>query len=240
MVSGAGAVGHNAIILAGGRSSRLGGTPKALLESSGRTLLAVALQAAAGARSCAVAGPPELSGAVEAAGVPALLVREDPPFSGPAAAVAAAWTALMKRDQEAGTPQPEWTLVLACDMPFISRAVEVLLAEAGSSADANGFKDGSRNAPLQSRSLLCIDESGRPQPLAALYRTAALGTAVAGFDRPGGLENLSMKRLLARVQWKDVAVPPHSTADVDTWEDAGRWSVKPGINRGPDDAAALN
>ncbi|WP_219816044.1 MULTISPECIES: molybdenum cofactor guanylyltransferase [unclassified Arthrobacter] len=226
--------GHNAIILAGGRSSRLGGTPKALLESSGRTLLAVALEAASGARSCAVAGPPELSAAVEASGVPAQLVREDPPFSGPAAAVAAAWTALASRDEFTGATPPEWTLVLACDMPFISAAVTALLLEAGNPADDS--PEGSR--PPQS--LLCVDESGRSQPLAGLYRTAALGAAVSFFDRPGGLENLSMKRLLARVQWRNVAVPPHSTADIDTWEDAGRWSVKPGTAGDPDAPAALN
>lgn len=222
--------GHNAIILAGGRSSRLGGTPKALLESSGRTLLAVALDAASGARNCAVAGPPELSAAVEASGVPAQLIREDPPFSGPAAAVAAAWTALASRDESTGTPPPEWTLVLACDMPFVSQAVKALLLEAGRSADSGP----------QRQSLLCVDESGRAQPLAALYRTAALGAAVSFFDRPGGLENLSMKRLLARVQWRNVAVPPHSTADIDTWEDAGRWSVKPGTTWDPDAPAPLN
>ncbi|MCC3270704.1 NTP transferase domain-containing protein [Arthrobacter gengyunqii] len=225
----AGDTAYQAIILAGGRSSRLGGTPKALLESSGRTLLAVALEAASGARACAVAGPPELSAAVEAAGVPTLLVREEPPFSGPAAAVAAAWSALVLKDKEAGRPQPEWTLVLACDMPFIAQAVAALLAEARSV----------QIHPLPP-SLLSLDETGREQPLAALYRTEALASAVGSIDRPDGLENLSMKRLLARVQWRNVAVPPNSTADIDTWEDAGRWSVKPGIAGIPDVPATEN
>ena len=224
----------NAVILAGGRSSRLDGTPKALLRVSGRTLLGVALDAAAGAASVAVAGPDSLSEALADAGAHALLVREDPPFSGPAAAVAAAVTALSAFDAEAGRRTPDWTLVLACDMPFISAAVTALLLEAGNSADES--HQGSR----QPQSLLCVDESGRSQPLAGLYRTAALGAAVSFFDRPGGLENLSMKRLLARVQWRNVAVPPHSTADIDTWEDAGRWSVKPGTAGDPDAPAALN
>lgn len=207
----------NAIVLAGGRSSRLGGTPKALLQSSGRTLLAVALEAASGAAERAVAGPPQLQEALEAGGIPALLIREDPPFSGPAAAVAAAWTALAAQDEQAGRRPPEWTLVLACDMPFISRAVNALLSEAS---------DGTRGpVPL---SLLAVDESGREQPLAGLYRTAHLGAAIGFFDRPAGLENLSMKRLLARVQYRSVAVPPHSTTDIDTWEDARRWSVDTG------------
>ena len=212
----------NAIILAGGRSSRLDGTPKALLQVSGRSLLGVALDAAAAASAVAVAGPESLSAAVAGAGADALLVREDPPFSGPAAAVAAAWTALSALDARIGRPPPGWTLVLACDMPFIGAAVGTLLAAAA--ADSQGCATEGE----QPRSLMAVDESGRAQPLAALYLTADLGAAVRQHDRPGGLENLSMKRLLARVQRRDVAVPAHSTADIDTWEDARRWSVETG------------
>lgn len=207
-------IAFNAIVLAGGRSSRLGGISKALLETSGKTLLSATLEAASGADGRAVAGPPELRDAVEAAGDGTVLVREDPPFSGPAAAVAAAWTALAVRDEAAARPSPEWTLVLACDMPFIAGAVEALLSAAHASEG--------HAPPL---SLLAVDETGAVQPLAGLYRTAPLGAAIGFFDRPGGLDNLSMKRLLARVQWRNVAVPTHSTTDIDTWEDARRWSV---------------
>lgn len=215
----------NAVILAGGRSSRLDGTPKALLQVSGRTLLGIALDAAAGASALAVAGPGNLAATLEHAGAGALLVREDPPFSGPAAAVAAAFTSLAEHDAGAGRATPDWTLVLACDMPFIAAAVDTLLAAAVASAAASGNGNGAGNAP---ESLLAVDETGRAQPLAALYRSAELGEAVSQSDRPGGLANLSMKRLLARVQWRDVLVPAHSTADVDTWEDARRWSVEAG------------
>ena len=213
----------NAIVLAGGRSSRLDGTPKALLQVSGRTLLGVALDAAAAASAVAVAGPQSLSAAVGTARADALLVREDPPFSGPAAAVAVAWAALAADAADNGRTPPDWTLVLACDMPFVSAAVGALLT-AAAAADARV----SAPPAARSQSLVAVDESGRTQPLAALYRTAELGAAVQRHDRPGGLENLSMKRLLARVQWRDVAVPAHSTADVDTWEDARRWSVEAG------------
>ncbi|WAP51582.1 NTP transferase domain-containing protein [Arthrobacter sp. ATA002] len=215
--------GFNAIILAGGRSSRLGGTPKALFRSSGRTLLDITLTAAAAASTVAVAGPESLAAALGDAGAGALLVREDPPFSGPAAGVAAAWAALAAHDAAHRRIPPEWTLVLACDMPFVSAAVTALLAAAGSDGSAGPAAPG---RPV--RSLLAVDGSGRAQPLAALYRSADLRDAVEQYDRPAGLENLSMKRLLARVQWRDVAVPAHSTADVDTWDDARRWSVEPG------------
>ena len=221
--------GFNAIILAGGRSSRLGGTPKALLEASGRTLLAIALEAASGAAGCAVAGPPELSATVAAGGARTLLIREDPPFSGPAAAVAAAWTALAAQDQETGRQPPEWTLVLACDMPFSAQAVAALLSAARSGQ--------AQSPPL---SFLAVDGSQTPQPLAALYRTAHLSAAISSCDSPGGWANLSMKRLLARVQWRNVAVPPHSTADIDTWEDARRWSVNTGGAGAPEGPAACN
>jgi molybdopterin-guanine dinucleotide biosynthesis protein A len=218
--------GFNAVILAGGRSSRLEGEPKALLRVSGRTLLGVALEASAGASTVAVAGPDSLSEVLREAGTHAVLVREDPPFSGPAAAVATAFKALLALDAEAGRRTPDWTLVLACDMPFIAAAVETLLAEGGAEeARAEAAGDGTTpGSPPES--LVALDETGRAQPLAALYRSVQLDDTLRRFDRPGGLVNLSMKTLLARVQRRDVRVPAHSTADVDTWEDARRWSVE--------------
>ncbi len=47
----------DAVILAGGRSSRLGGSPKAGLVIGGQTLLERALQAARGALAMVVVGP---------------------------------------------------------------------------------------------------------------------------------------------------------------------------------------
>lgn len=211
----------NAVIVAGGRSSRLGGQPKALLRASGATLLSGTLAAASGAVACAVAGPAGLAGltaaAAEASRSPILLVREDPPFAGPAAGVAAGMAALSRLDGAEGRVSPDWTLVLACDMPFIAGAVERLLAAARVEEEAE--QDA---APY---SLLAVDGTGHMQPLAGLYRTGALTEAIAAAAGTGGLQNLAMRTLLARVQWKDVAVPAHSTADIDTWEDASRWSV---------------
>lgn len=205
--AGPAAGGFDAVILAGGRSSRLGGTAKALLRApDGRTLLRTALDAARAASSTVVAGPAELAAEIPGA---AVLVREDPPFSGPAAAVGAAVAHLADSGSDAA-----WTLVLACDMPHVQGAVDALLQAA---ADSPG-----------EYSLLAVDDSGRQQPLAALYRSAALRSAVGAVDRPGGLENQSMKRLLARVQWRGVPVPRHATADVDTWIDARNLGVSQG------------
>ncbi|MEO5992343.1 MAG: NTP transferase domain-containing protein [Arthrobacter sp.] len=67
----------DAVILAGGRSSRLGGVPKSGLIHDGATLLAGALRSARGAVAVAVVGPdpgPLPRGVVRC--------REDPPFAG--------------------------------------------------------------------------------------------------------------------------------------------------------------
>ena len=74
--------GFCAIIVAGGKSSRLGNTPKAGLSNGTHTLLDRALLAVSQADACVVVGPETLP-------VPndVLLTREDPPYSGPAAAI---------------------------------------------------------------------------------------------------------------------------------------------------------
>ncbi|MCC9175556.1 molybdenum cofactor guanylyltransferase [Arthrobacter sp. zg-Y179] len=206
---------YDAVILAGGRSTRLGGTPKALLLAGDRTLLETTLAAVQDARSTAVAGPPELSkllGSTVLAGSPGrpLLVREEPAYAGPAAAVGAAVVALAEGNVDSG--ESPWTMVLACDMPQIAAAVRALLAAA--------------DVP-PAESLLAVDSSGTRQPLAALYRTADLRAAVDSLAAEG-LANKPMKALLARVQWRGVDVPPTSTADVDTWNDAQTLGVSAG------------
>ena len=74
----------DALILAGGRSSRLGGVPKSQLLYDGATLLALSLSASAGAGATVVVGPDP---GTLPAGV--LSCREEPAFAGPAAAIAA-------------------------------------------------------------------------------------------------------------------------------------------------------
>jgi len=78
--------GVDAIILAGGAGTRLGGRTKPLLEFDGRTLLdrVVAGAWVAGCRRVIVVGPPEL----DRPGV--VRINEEPPFGGPVAGVAAA------------------------------------------------------------------------------------------------------------------------------------------------------
>lgn len=204
----------DAVILSGGRSSRLGGVPKAALMHDGATLLERALQAAGGASAVAVVGPdpgtlPE--------GV--LACREDPPFSGPAAAIAAGLSALARRAEDHRGPAP-YTLVLACDMPRAEAAVRALLEAAAKGPPGDG--------------LMAVSADGRRQPLLGLYGTAVLQQHVADADRRGALVNASVFALLARLDVREVGVPGGSTNDVDTWDDAAALGVTgpPGVHSG--------
>lgn len=138
----------NAVIVAGGRSSRLGGVDKAGLSNGSVTLLASTLQAVEGAVHRVVVGPRDLP---LPAGV--LVTQEDPPFSGPASGLAAGLALL-------GADAAEWTLVLSVDMPFVASAVSPLVEAAEL---ASPPVDG-----LMGRS------DGVFQPLLGIYRTEAL------------------------------------------------------------------
>ena len=115
----------DAVVLAGGRSSRLGGSAKALLEIDGRTLLDRTLDAVTDARLTVVVG--------EVRARPGILVtRETPVFGGPAAGIAAGLAQL--------PPGAEHTLVLACDMPRVAEVVAALVAAGGGIA-VDGDRD---------------------------------------------------------------------------------------------------
>jgi molybdopterin-guanine dinucleotide biosynthesis protein A len=193
----------DALILAGGRSARLGGVPKQGLTYDGETLLRRSVAAAGGARAVVVVGP-------HAGETPAgtLSCREEPPFGGPAAAIAAGLAALEK----AGGTRPPLTLVLACDMPNVRRAVAALRA-------------GLRAAGPDSDGVVAVSEDGRRQPLVGFYSTAALQRSAMELAANGALDNGSVRALLASLDLKPVAVPAGSTADVDTWDDAATLGV---------------
>lgn len=116
---------YSALILAGGRSSRLGGVPKALLSNGSSTLLEQALAACAGASARIVVGPADLtlpSGVFQ--------TREEPAFGGPAAGISAGLSALKKTNPGLLSSSQHWVLVLSCDLPRVGAAVPLLL-EAG-------------------------------------------------------------------------------------------------------------
>jgi molybdopterin-guanine dinucleotide biosynthesis protein A len=137
------------IVLAGGRSSRLGGVPKATLEFEGATLVARTVDALHDARRLVVVGDPALA-------PPGVLhSREHPAFGGPAAALRAGFESL----DAPGDLAPH-IVVLACDMPHASDVVRALLAAQPGEA------------------VIPIDADGRLQHLAARYESTALRRAL--------------------------------------------------------------
>lgn len=209
----------DAVILAGGRSTRLGGVPKQALVFHGQSLLQRAVAAAAGARHTVVVGdmaslptrPPNL-----------LICREQPHFAGPAAAIAAGLDALTAHDARAnngGLPDngedAPYILVLACDMPLASQAVSAL---------QEALQTSMAGDPAN---VMAVDD-GRAQPLAAFYRTSELRKACRDLAARGALVNGSARALLANLDVQLVAVPAGSTADVDTWDDAAALGIAAG------------
>lgn len=184
-----------AILLAGGRGARMGGVDKPLLDVGGRSLLAIALDAAeqTGCAPIVVAGPPRAALADRA-----IWVREEPAHGGPAAAIVRALAAF-------GEPVPPLTVVLACDLPEAEAALARLRAEAGSLPDG---VDGR-----------CLELDGRAQWLCGLYRTDALRSGAAAL--PGRGDGASVRSLLGGLRIETVAAGGALASDVDTWHDLG-------------------
>lgn len=181
----------DALILAGGRSRRLGGSPKWELAIDGETLLERTIGAvrAAGVRDIVVVG------GTAPAGIP--VVREEPPFGGPVAALAAGLREL--------PGDADVVLVLASDMPGISAALPALLA------------------PLDRDGAIAVDR-GRHQHLALAVRPAPLAAALAALPTADGAP---VRDLLARLDLRASPVPDGSTDDIDTWDDAARFGAVP-------------
>ncbi|MGJ9402817.1 molybdenum cofactor guanylyltransferase [Arthrobacter sp. KK5.5] len=208
----------NAVIVAGGRGSRLDGRSKPLLVHNGKTLLEHALRAVAAAERIAVVGPADLTPVIErhdagyVAGTrarPLLLTREEPTFGGPAAAVAAGVRALAGDASE----WPELTVVLAADLIEPGPAVAGVLAAARGDFAADA-------------AWVPVDEGGRLQPLSCVVASAGLVRAIEEAEgEAGGLANSSMMRLLAKVQIVRLSLDGVAYDDIDTWEDAGRAGI---------------
>ncbi|MBW9111196.1 molybdenum cofactor guanylyltransferase [Microbacterium ureisolvens] len=183
-----------AILLAGGRASRVDGAAKPLFDVGGRTLLSAAVSAVtdAAARPITVVAP------VLDETLPVAWVREEPPFSGPAAAVVAALASWADEDD------PTWTLLLACDLPGVVAAVRRLV-------------DDIRLLPSDSDGVCLADASSRPQWLIGAYRTRALRDAASVL--PLGGRDAPMRALLDDLAITVVTAPDDLTRDVDTWED---------------------
>ncbi|UFU13554.1 NTP transferase domain-containing protein [Curtobacterium sp. C1] len=191
---------HDAVLLAGGRASRMSGIDKTALVADGLALSDHAVAAAARARSVVLVGLRDGRSAPD--GI--VVTREDPPFGGPVAGIAAGLEAIAE-------PAP-WTLVLACDLVRPERAVDALLWAADDTADADGF--------------VAVDEDGRRQPLLALYRSSALREAVRALGDP---TDAAVRRLTAGLRLVEVPLSDGLCADVDEPADAARVTGTSGM-----------
>jgi molybdopterin-guanine dinucleotide biosynthesis protein A len=174
----------DAIILAGGRADRLGGTAKPAVLIGKTSLLDRTIAAAQGAELIVLAGDVEAEGCVTA--------REPEPFGGPVAGIAAALP-LCSADR---------VLVVACDHPFVDRAVAAL-------TEAEPGRDG----------VIAVDESGRHQNLLVCLNREALVAALDLLDSP---VDVSMRQLLAGLDVREIVVDERAAFDVDTWDDVTR------------------
>lgn len=179
----------NALVLAGGRGTRLGGAGKAELELHGQRLVdrAVAASRKAGAQRVVVVGPETAGSQADA------VVREDPPFAGPLAGIAAGLAQLH------GDVDREWVMVLACDL---QRPVAV------ASALVENF---ARRAP---DGLLLVDGQGHTQWLAGIYRYGALVSACEALG--DGLANAPVRKALNQLHLALVPVDDETSSDIDT------------------------
>ncbi len=195
-----------ALVIGGGRASRLGGADKASIEIDGITLVDAVYRALPPVSQVVAVGPDSL----RRPGI--AVVREDPPFAGPVAALLVGLAAL--------APDVDEVWVLACDLP---RAGELVAALGGGPI------------PARADGVLAVDGEGRRQWLAGRYRTAALRRAAAPL---GDGVDAAMRALLGSLVLEEVAVG-EAALDLDTWEAIAEYRSSAAGGRGTDERKAI-
>jgi len=190
---------YDALVLAGGGGTRLGGVDKPGLTVGGRTLLDRVLDACAGARSTVVVGPPR-----ETAHSEVRWTREEPPGGGPVAGIAAG-LALVTSEQ---------LLLFAADLPFLDRPTVERLLAALADADTALLVDAAgrdqplaaayRTAPLRAALAALGDPAGQP-----LRRLTAPLHAVRLADPEGVAYDCDTWEELAQARERDIAEARH-------------------------------
>ncbi|MFC7464330.1 nitrilase-related carbon-nitrogen hydrolase [Brachybacterium sp. GCM10030252] len=178
------------VVLAGGSSSRLGGEDKTRLRIAGAPVLERVLRAAPIGRRVVV-GPATDDGADLAGRHGAHFVREDPPGSGPLAALARGLGELTREDDgesgvdHIGTAGVQTVLVLGGDMPLLRpETLSALCADSAATGRVAALADG----------------DDRTQYLCAAWPLARLLDALAAVENPeGGWADGSLRSLYAQL-----------------------------------------
>ena len=190
---------YDAILLAGGSARRLGGVDKAGVQVAGRSLGARTAAAVADAGRLVVVG-----GAHAGLHPRMVLTQEDPPGTGPVAATAAGLRLVTAA----------YVAVLACDLPFLT-------------ADAIAALRTALVAAPGVSAAMPVDARGSDQPLCSVWRSGALGEALARF---GDVAGASVRALVAHAE-PVIRLPAPSTVadgrpppwfDCDTADDLAR------------------
>ncbi|HEY9373868.1 NTP transferase domain-containing protein, partial [Streptomyces sp.] len=182
---------YDAIVLAGGAATRLGGADKPGVSVGGRALLDRVLAVCRAAGRTVVVGDPRPTVR------PVAWAREEPPGGGPLAAF------------DAGMRQvdSDVVLVLSADLPFLGETTVRRLVDALTG-------DGTTDA------VLAVDADGRDQPLVAAYRTRSVRQLLASVaEERGGLAGLPLRLLTQGLRTARIAADPLASFDCDTWED---------------------
>jgi molybdopterin-guanine dinucleotide biosynthesis protein A len=186
------------LLLTGGESRRLG-RDKATLVVHGERL------ADRGARVLRAACDPVLEVGPGVSDLPA--VREEPPGTGPLAALAAGGAELARRGHDGAV------ILLGVDLAFVEPPLLELLATA---------PGGGIVVPVR---------AGRRQTCCARYGRAALDTAAELLARGErslhALLDASPVLDVAEGEWRAVA-PPHALDDLDTPDDLARFGLESG------------
>ncbi len=191
-----------AVILAGGRGSRLGGMDKPALRLGERTLLDIAIAASVGGRIVVVGPDRDLPAGVTG-------VVEDPPGGGPAAAVVSGVRLL------ADLPDDALVAVLASDLPGITRDTVTGLCAALSGADPADTTGG-----VPPGGAVLVDPSGRRQYLIGVWRRGMLTWASGRRPEWSGV---ALRDLIAPIAILEVPGSALETADIDTPDDWRNW-----------------
>lgn len=172
------------VVIAGGRGRRLGGVAKGLIQlNNGLTVVEQLLSLSDGPRFVNTNDP----SAYERLEVPLIgdLVPEKGAPGGVVTALAIAPT--------------EWVYVIACDMPFVTRAeLEALAARAHAKAD-----------------VVCFTREGQLEPLVGLYRRALWEDWALRLDGNPSLRSLLESTRLETIE----SLQPHRLISLNSAED---------------------